>query len=119
MQAHQADMSRPATRLTAAQVADTLASIGPIRDLVVAPIASHQGPGGSPEARGNALLLAAVGSGKQGALAVLRQGVVPHAITEVPLKGEHYCLIGHLPWAANRVCSPVAAKCQAVVGQSS
>ena len=70
------------------QVADSLASIGPIRDLAVASVALQKIPGGLSEARGNPLLLAATGSGRQGALAVLRRGLVPHVITEVPLAGD-------------------------------
>ena len=61
-----------------------LASIGPVRDLAVAPLGSGRGAG---EGKAQPLVLAGVGSGRQGSLAVLRGSVVPHVITDVPLQG--------------------------------
>ncbi|KAK9800221.1 hypothetical protein WJX73_000021 [Symbiochloris irregularis] len=71
------------------KVADMLPSIGPVRDLAVASLAGSNPANskGTGEARHHPLLLAAVGSGKQGSLAVLRCSVVPHVITHVPLQG--------------------------------
>lgn len=65
-----------------------LPSIGPVRDLNPAPLAATSRAADSPpDSKAHPLLLAAVGSGKQGSLAVLRRGLVPHLITSVPLQG--------------------------------
>ena len=72
---------------------DTLHSIGPVHALVPAqlPAPSPDAPQGSSSA-----LLAAVGHGRSGALAILRQKLVPDVITNVPVPGA--CL--HVSYAA-------------------
>ena len=64
------------------QVMDTLHGIGPVHALAMAqPAAATSDMQGS-------MLLAAVGQGRSGALAVLRQKLEPDIITNVPVPGE-------------------------------
>ena len=73
---------------------DTLHGIGPIRDLALAPLNLPGDPEASPSKEsappvGSPTLLAAVGQGRSGALAILRHNIVPDVITHVPVQGEH------------------------------
>ena len=74
------------------QVLDTLHGIGPIRDLALAALPAPGDPEASPQKGsstpvGPPTLLAAVGQGRSGALAVLRHNLVPDVITHVPVQG--------------------------------
>jgi hypothetical protein len=74
---------------------DSLPGTGPVRDLATSEPADP-GParqpgqgahGGQADRRAPPELVAAVGSGRAGALAILRRALVPEVVTEVPLPG--------------------------------
>ena len=83
---------------------DSLPGIGPVRDLAAGEAAegsagdapgqqaangAHADGGGGQ--RGPPELVAAVGAGRAGALALLRRALVPDVVTEVPLPGALLC----------------------------
>jgi hypothetical protein len=73
---------------TAVQVVDSLQGLGPVRCAIIADIPAQAGWVGPPPQNSPQQLLACSGFGRSGALAVVRRGILPEAITEVPLPGE-------------------------------
>jgi hypothetical protein len=70
------------------RVADMLVGVAPVRDIAVGEAASSAvADWGVDPRRGPPQLVACVGDGRTGGLAVLRQGLVPELITAVPLPG--------------------------------
>ena len=90
------------SRSMRAQVMDTLHGIGPVHALVQAQLpAAAPDPGqGSPS-----VLLAAVGHGRSGALAVLRQKLLPDLITNVPVPGRPPGRLFHKLRRGQTVCA--------------
>ena len=70
------------------QVVDSLPGLGAVRSLVLGEAASSAAEWAAISERGPPSLVAAVGAGRAGALAVLRPSLVPELVTEVPLPGE-------------------------------
>ncbi|KAK9815325.1 hypothetical protein WJX72_001813 [[Myrmecia] bisecta] len=70
------------------QTLDTLIGLAPIHDMVVGdPLSSAPSEWGQESTRGPQQLVACVGHDRAGCLAVLRRGLIPELITEVPLPG--------------------------------
>lgn len=70
------------------QAVDTLLGIGPMQDMTTGdPVSSAAAEWSQDSRRGPPQLVACSGQGKQGALSILRRGLVPELILEVPLPG--------------------------------
>lgn len=67
---------------------DVLIGIGPMRDMTTGnPVSSAAADWSQDSKRGPSQLVACSGQGSQGALSILRRGLVPELILEVPLPG--------------------------------
>jgi hypothetical protein len=91
--------SRPSARTTHPQVLDSFPCLGPMRDLLIADIPlgalssfldpAIGGPASSSLQQPSACAVAAVGTDRGGALALLRRGVVPAVVTAIPQEKVH------------------------------